>query len=221
VVVDLAGLGIPSQNRPIRFGHDMQSGVGHTDAIRIEEGKLLAAGVVSRDTAAAREIVTSARNGFPWQASIGAGVDEFEFIRPDQKVLVNGRDFLGPLNVVRKAALGEISFVDLGADGQTSVNVAARSTPFKQEDSQMADSITIGADLKLGSPASGESLESQRSTSVQAAGNSGMPASGQAAAQDGAATVEKLRADAAAETVSAVSLQETAGPRFSGLTRVP
>ena len=32
VIVDLAGLGIPSQNRPIRFGHDMQSGVGHTDA---------------------------------------------------------------------------------------------------------------------------------------------------------------------------------------------
>ena len=72
VIVDLAGLAIPSQNRPIRFGHDMQSGVGHTDAIRVEDGKLMAAGVVSRDTAAAKEIVVSARNGFPWQASIGA-----------------------------------------------------------------------------------------------------------------------------------------------------
>jgi hypothetical protein len=27
VIVDLAGLGIPSQNRPIRFGHDAASGV--------------------------------------------------------------------------------------------------------------------------------------------------------------------------------------------------
>ena len=110
VIVDLAGLGIPSQNRPIRFGHDMQSGVGHTDTIRIEDGKLLAAGIVSRDTSAAREIVTSARNGFPWQASIGAGVEEFEFIKPDQKVLVNGRDFLGPLNVVRKSDIRRDQF---------------------------------------------------------------------------------------------------------------
>ena len=53
VIVDLAGLGIPSQSRPIRFGHDMQSGVGHTDALQIDNGRLLAKGTVSRDTAAA------------------------------------------------------------------------------------------------------------------------------------------------------------------------
>ena len=40
VVVDLAGLAIPSQSRPIRFGHDPLSGVGHTDAIRVEQGQL-------------------------------------------------------------------------------------------------------------------------------------------------------------------------------------
>ncbi|OHB83977.1 MAG: hypothetical protein A2V98_14720 [Planctomycetes bacterium RBG_16_64_12] len=125
VIVDLAGLAIPSQNRPIRFGHDMQSGVGHADAIRVEDGKLLATGVVSRDTAAAKEIVASARNGFPWQASLGAVVEEFEFVKESQKAIVNGREFTGPVNVVRKATLGEISFVDLGADGQTSASVAA------------------------------------------------------------------------------------------------
>jgi hypothetical protein len=125
VVLDLAGLAIPSQSRPIRFGHDPLSGVGHTDAIRIEDGQLTATGVVSRDTAAAREIVVSAKNGFPWQASVGAGVEEFEFIKENQKVVVNGRTLTGPLNVVRKATLGEISFVDLGADGRTSATVAA------------------------------------------------------------------------------------------------
>lgn len=66
--MDLAGLNIPSQSRPIRFGHDATAGLGHTDSIAVAEGKLVAAGVVSRDTAAAREIVASARNGFPWQA---------------------------------------------------------------------------------------------------------------------------------------------------------
>ncbi|HMO10911.1 MAG TPA: hypothetical protein PKB06_05275, partial [Actinotalea sp.] len=118
VVIDLAGLSIPSQSRPIRFGHDPLSGVGHTDAVRVEDGQLVATGLVSRDTPAVREVVTSARNGFPRQASVGAGVEEFEFVKESQQVLVNGRTFTGPLNVVRKSTLSEISFVDLGANGR-------------------------------------------------------------------------------------------------------
>src|SRR5689334_3579590 len=69
VIVDLAGLAIPSQSRPIRFGHDASSGVGHSDAIGIQAGQLIATGVVSRTTPAAQEIVASSKNGFPWQAS--------------------------------------------------------------------------------------------------------------------------------------------------------
>jgi hypothetical protein len=54
---------------------------------------------------------------------------EFEFVRETQTVTVNGREHTGPLNVVRKSSLGEISFVDLGADGGTSAQVAAQSQP--------------------------------------------------------------------------------------------
>jgi hypothetical protein len=133
VVIDLAGLAIPSQSRPIRFGHDPLSGVGHTDAIRVEQGQLVASGVVSRDTAAAREVVVSSKNGFPWQASLGASVEEFEFVRENQQITVNGQQHGGPLNVVRKATLGEISFVDLGADGATSASVAASANPISGE----------------------------------------------------------------------------------------
>ena len=232
VIVDLAGLGIPSQSRPIRFGHDPQSGVGHTDTIRIEDGKLLAAGFVSRDTAAAREIVTSARNGFPWQASIGAGVEEFEFIKPDQKVLVNGRDFLGPVNVVRKATLGEISFVDLGADGQTSASVAALATPFKQDflerDRAMADSITrgadsitMGADSQAGTPTTAGTV--QTPAAVQAATSSVAltPIALTPSAQDhmatdnpGVTTVEKMRAEAAVESSRIATMRRLCAGRF-------
>ena len=125
VIVDLSGLGIPSQSRPIRMGHDPAQGIGHTDTIRVDGSKLVATGVVSRDTFAAKEVVASSRNGFPWQASIGAAVQEAEFVKENQKATVNGREVAGPVNIVRKATLGEISFVDLGADGNTSANVAA------------------------------------------------------------------------------------------------
>ncbi|MBE3133662.1 MAG: hypothetical protein IMZ55_09320 [Acidobacteria bacterium] len=139
VVVDLAGLSIPSQQRPIRFGHNPDSGVGHTEAIAITDGKLTASGVISRDTPHARDVVSSSKNGFPWQASIGASVDSFEFVHEDKTAIVNGREFPGPLNVVRKSTLGEISFVDIGADGNTSARVAAAAnqqesimTPFEK-----------------------------------------------------------------------------------------
>jgi hypothetical protein len=142
VILDLAGLAIPAQARPIRFGHDPLSGVGHTDSIRIEQGQLVAGGLVSRDTAAAREVVVSSKNGFPWQASVGTSVEEFEFVKESQKVMVNGREYGGPLNVVRKATLGEISFVDLGADGATSASVAASAASTSGEPSMDEPSAT-------------------------------------------------------------------------------
>jgi hypothetical protein len=136
VILDLAGLSIPSQIRPIRFSHDPVSGVGHTNTIRVENGQLVASGVISRDTPAAREVVISSKNGFPWQASVGASVDEFEFIKERQSAMVNGREYAGPLNVVRKSTLAEISFVDLGADGQTSAKVAATAQSETDSDPQ-------------------------------------------------------------------------------------
>lgn len=147
VVIDLAGLAIPSQSRPIRFSHDASAGVGHTDAIHVDDGQLVATGVISRDTATAREVVASSKNGFPWQASVGASVDEFEFVKEKQSAIVNGREFAGPLNVVRKSTLSEISFVDLGADSQTSATVAAAANkPNSNSDEETNMSINQNTD---------------------------------------------------------------------------
>ncbi|MCL4743269.1 MAG: hypothetical protein KJZ54_13825 [Phycisphaerales bacterium] len=154
VVIDLAGLEIPSQARPIRFGHDPAAGVGHTDAIRVEGGQLIATGMISRDTAAAKEVVASSKNGFPWQASVGASVDEFEFVREKQKATVNGREFEGPINIVRRATLGEISFVDLGADGGTSASIAAGKENGVMDDNQApVESAETDAGTDAGIPA--------------------------------------------------------------------
>lgn len=186
VIIDLAGLSIPSQSRPIRFGHDPLAGVGHTDAIRIDQGQLVATGVVSRDTAAAREVVVSSKNGFPWQASVGASVDEFEFVKENQRVLVNGQQYSGPINVVRRATLGEISFVDLGADGTTSATVAASknlesvANPLEEGEQNMTVEETSNA---------GEATLAQEPV-----------VESPAAPVAGLQTAEKIRAQAVAET---------------------
>lgn len=125
VVVDLQGMSIPSQNLPIRLQHDAALGVGHCDAIKVDNGQLKAFGVISRDTSHAREVVASAKNGFPWQASIGAEVESFEYLKEGVTARVNGQTIVGPMVIVTKSTLNEISFVDLGADRRTTANVAA------------------------------------------------------------------------------------------------
>jgi hypothetical protein len=205
VIIDLAGLGIPSQARPIRFGHDPLSGVGHTNAIGVEEGQLVATGVISRDTPAAREVVVSSKNGFPWQASVGAGVEEFEFIREGQQAMVNGRQYTGPLNVVRKATLGEISFVDLGADGSTSASVAAVSK---------SPTLIQGQDgLSVVQPQEASSDVAEPILTLSA---TEAPASAANTAVSGASSqspIDILRAEQAAETERIAAIRRMCGGR--------
>ncbi len=192
VIIDLAGLSIPAQSRPIRFSHDPTAGVGHTDSIRIEGGQLLATGVISRDTPAAREVVASSKNGFPWQASVGASVDEFEFVKDKQTAMVNGREYNGPINVVRKSTLSEISFVDLGADSQTSATVAAKAEGIdSQPDEEQANMSTENRTDAVG--AASQDGQSSRSD-IQNTGGASARNPVQAIREQVAAEVERIAA---------------------------
>ncbi len=207
VIMDLAGLAIPSQARPIRFSHDPTAGVGHTDAIRIEAGQLVATGFVSRDTPAAREVVVSSKNGFPWQASIGAAVEEFEFVKESKTVRVNGRQYPGPVNVVRKATLGEISFVDLGADGATSASVAAGANT--QGEPTVDESLVSASEDQNTSPATPAEPVAAATPPVVTPPASLAPAN--------PPSVDELRAQAAAETERIAALRRRCAGQYPQL----
>ncbi len=218
VIVDLAGLAIPSQNRPIRFGHDASAGagVGHTDAISVEAGQLIATGLVSRDTPAAREIVISSKNGFPWQASIGASVEEFEFIKDGQKAIVNGRTFEGPVNVVRKSTLGEISFVDLGADGNTSAQVAASQIDTaNQKEAATMDGITQTNSTVT------DQASASACTATSTTGATANPPVQAAAVSTGTETTgssaEQIRAEALAETTRIAAIRRICNSKHADI----
>lgn len=128
VVVDLAGMQVAGggmKSRPILKDHNRSLIVGHTDAVKVEGSQLLVSGVISGAGPVAREIVESSRNGFPWQASLGAVAGQMEYVPKGRKASANGREFDGPVLIARRSTLGEVSFVALGADDNTSAAVAA------------------------------------------------------------------------------------------------
>jgi hypothetical protein len=125
VVVDLSGLSVPSQRIAILKDHDTTQIVGHTEEIEVSAQRVKLSGAISGVSDSASEVMATADNGFPWQASIGASVQKSEFVEAGSSVTVNGRKFTGPITVIRAASLHEVSFVALGADPATSAKVAA------------------------------------------------------------------------------------------------
>ncbi|MBN2583197.1 MAG: hypothetical protein JXL80_09015, partial [Planctomycetes bacterium] len=180
VVVDLAGLAIPSQNLPIRLDHERRQGVGHTQRVGVESGRLVAEGLISRDTSWARDVARSGVNGFPWQASIGATVVEAEFVPAGLRVQVNGQAFTGPVHVVRRAVLKEISFVDSGADTGTTARIAAQEKENEAMDDK--DVTTVESE---------DQTEEAQTTQIEARADEGA---------ESPSVAEAMRAEAAAES---------------------
>jgi phage major head subunit gpT-like protein len=138
VVVDLAGLAIGRQRRPILLDHtrDVDFVMGQTDSVAAINGQLVVAGQVMGDSPKARQVIALNDKGFAWQASIGARADQVEFVPEGKTAEANGREFTGPVNIARRATLGEISFVVLGADDSTSAQIAATQPNEEKEKMQ-------------------------------------------------------------------------------------
>lgn len=123
VVVDLAGAKVRDPLVILR-DHDPGRVIGQATG-EIGPAGLVLAGIVTGDDADAQTVVTHARNGFKWQASIGATIDASATVREGETVIVNGRTLAGPLLVAKRTTISEVSFVAMGADDMTTVDVAA------------------------------------------------------------------------------------------------
>ncbi|MBI3464297.1 MAG: HK97 family phage prohead protease [Planctomycetes bacterium] len=132
VIVDLAGLRIARQQLPILLDHDATRIVGQASEVNVDPTMgVNLSGIVTGDDSDAQKVVTHAKNGFQWQASIGFQITRREFLESGRKSRINGRDVFGPLVIARSAELKEVSFVAIGADSNTSAVVAAIYTKDK------------------------------------------------------------------------------------------
>lgn len=150
IVIDLAGMKL-RQRLPIVLGHDYGLGsiLGQTTGVRAEGGELIVEGEVLASTDSAGRVMELADKGYEWQASIGADVGRHERIPADQTVNVNGQSFHGPIRIVRASTLREVSFVTLGADDATTVQIAAdaEETTMAHDANELpADAVTASAE---------------------------------------------------------------------------
>lgn len=129
MVVDLAGMEFRSQI-PLLFSHmnwpDARLGVVDASSNGRE---ILVSGGIDMSDERGRSIVEKGRN-YDWQLSIGAEVIESVDVPEGEERTVNGRAFQGPLLVVTKSTLCEVSVVAVGADSETHLKIAASFQNF-------------------------------------------------------------------------------------------
>lgn len=207
VVVDLAGLNVSAKSRPILKDHNRSLIVGHTESVGVQDSRLVVSGVISGAGPVAREIVDSSRNGFPWQASLGAAARQTEFVAKGRTASANGRTFEGPVYIARQAVLGEVSFVALGADDNTSAAVAAsRAGSDKEFDMTFEQWITAkGFDPSTLTDAQRTSLHALQEAETEEP----IPSSTDVVAQ--------LRAEASAETKRITDVRRICAGRHADL----
>lgn len=135
--LDVERVAPKNEKIPIVYGHNLERGIGHAEKIYVEDGKLVVEGVVSRETPWARDFVAGARNGFPWQASVGGIVDETTKIKDGETYDLHGAILPGPIEIIDHFTLYEVSVVEFGADEATETTVAQKELPMENHENEL------------------------------------------------------------------------------------
>jgi len=120
LVISIEGMRA-GNNLPILRDHNPGQIVGYslkswTDNSFFVEGKF------SDVTEVSKEVKGLADEGFPWQASIGVRPNVVLSLEEKSSMQVNGETIQGPAEVWLESTVREVSFVPLGADGNTNVS---------------------------------------------------------------------------------------------------
>ena len=138
LVIDLEGLKVDAQKKPILLQHDDAQRAGFSSAIEKTKRGLEITGTLL-DNPTGNDIARDSKQGFPFQASVGVGFDRLEDVAEGHERKCNGRMVKGPITIATQSRLLESSFVTLGADGNTSAEALSRNGAGLSD----ADSIEI------------------------------------------------------------------------------
>ncbi len=126
VAIDLAGL-TTKQRIAALINHDPSKFVGQSNKVEIGARSIDITGVITDESEDTQRLLTNAKNGAVFEASVGVqpAEDRVTFIDKGETAKCNGRTVKGPCYVVGAGTLREVSFVPVGADGTTEAKIAA------------------------------------------------------------------------------------------------
>ncbi len=127
-VIVLAGLELPASVPLICHHQNAVEAVVGFGMPTLLSASLAVQGQLTAETDAGRQVTAMAREGFPWQASVGVEILEEDFIAPGQSFQANGQTFVAPAQgatLIHRGRLREVSLCVMGCDPKTSVTLAA------------------------------------------------------------------------------------------------
>jgi hypothetical protein len=207
VVLDVEGIESPDRI-PLLADHENRiEAVLGSGAPARRDGRLSVEGTLSRSSERALRVIDLHREGVPLQASVGAEPLETERIAKGKQVVVNGRTIRAESSsflLVRRSRLKHVAIVANGADGDTSVNIAAKAAPSKEKtDMEFTQWIEAQGFVT-------DDLDDKQTASLQAMYDASQKPSGKGAATS---AVAELRAELAAETARVGTIRKLCAGR--------
>lgn len=124
VVIDIAGLKAKARV-PILFAHSTYQVLGQSTAVTKSAGKVELSGVITGEDEFTQGVISHARNGYVWSASVGVYPLKVMEVKAGATVAANGRTFTGPLYLFKQSELQEVSILAIGADRDAETRIAA------------------------------------------------------------------------------------------------
>ena len=147
IIQDLSGMQMAGDRIPLDYNHDSKEIIGFAELKSTGDALELNATIVPYESDRGAEIIHKLGAGVPYQASIDytpTKPDEilYEYIDENEVTQVNGKEFQGPLTVVRKWILHGLAICPHGADSDTSVKAQqSKNTDNKTEVSIMENKV--------------------------------------------------------------------------------
>lgn len=157
LAVDISGMGHAKGSFPSLVQHDPEKIAGYGESVDKGpkgQGPVTIKGKLLASSPHGRMVAEHSDEKFPWQASGGWRVSEYEEVEDGDTAEVNGREFTGPGLIARKSFLAEGSWVPLGADGNTSAIAAASGDAPEIEVTSRRKTMAVAtlAELKAAFP---------------------------------------------------------------------
>lgn len=120
-VLDLASTQV-DPNMPLLFQHKQDVAIGVIDSANDGQQIAVSGSLFADIDDTARQVAAKSKRGLRYQMSVGIYGGGVDAIAAGKRISINGREFTGPITVLRRGHVRECSITSLGADPQTSAS---------------------------------------------------------------------------------------------------